>query len=77
MARLPARPLFGRSAGRTRPTLRKQVIPSAIGANYVDFALGVGRRGRDHEVSGGYVQWTDSGGNTQTRTILKTSGATG
>jgi len=67
--------LYSDQCGADRTVLRKRHVPTAIGANFVtlpvdwDGSVGIAN------YLGGYIQWTDSGGDTQTRTILGRSGS--
>ena len=66
--------LYSDACGANSTTLRVTITPDAVGTNYVELADGwEGAVDRDR-YKGGYIQWTDSFGNTQTRTIIKRSG---
>ena len=67
--------LYSDQCGASKDTLRRQEIPTVIGLNHIDLPSGWDDGVGPTKYRGGYVQWTDSGDNTQTRTILSTSGS--
>lgn len=59
-----------RTCRANKETHRRNLIPELIGANFVRFAPGWHGSLLPENYIGGYLEWTDSGGNTQIRTAI-------
>ncbi len=59
-----------RTCRANKMTLRRLLTPTLIGANFVRFASGWEGAVTREKYIGGYIEWTDSQGNTQIRSAI-------